>query len=229
MGYTPISTPVYLRAFAGCVGGLGGRSGQAIHPGDNAGLVLSAAAFAQELDQTWAVQGDGAPTEFALRLIEHSASAIWAGRSPLESVRAVLPESYAGMAAGIVAAVVAADEQLAASGISPSDIGGNVGASTFEVLPTTPTLTTLTTLVPGDHIVRVNVIVTEPFDGAPSLRVRANGLTFLNFGDATLTEGGQYMNVEELEVEVPDALMLDFSRGGATVGEAYVTYMIGRG
>lgn len=229
MPYSPISVPVYLRAFAGCVGGLGGRSGQAIRPEDNTGLVLSAAAFAQQLDQTWADSGDGPPTEFALRLIEHSSSAIWAGRSPLPSDRAVLPDSYVGMTAGIVAAVVAADQQLAASGISPADIGGNVTSANFELRASAPPFITLTTLAPGDHLVRVNIIVTTPFDGASSLRVRSNAMTFLDFGDADLTSIGQYMNVEELEVETPDVLVVDYVAGGATAGEVYITYMISRG
>jgi hypothetical protein len=228
VAYTPISTPVYLRAFAGCLSGLGSRAAARI-PESNQGLVLAADAYSRQIDMTWAAQGGGDPSQFALVCIESSSTAIWAGRSPLEASAAVMPSSYLGTAEAVVATVVAADAQLTALGIDPNQIGlGNTTSAGFLIGVATPMQQMLTTLSDGDLLIAASVIVLSPFDGTPSLRVRTNSKTLLDFPEVPLAVVGQYANTEQIVFEASDALILDFAPGGATTGHGFVTYVAGR-
>lgn len=188
----------------------------------------AASAFAQQIDQTWAAQGDGSETQFSLTLIQASSATAWTGRSPLEASVAGLPESYAGIAEGIVAAIVAADAQIVSSGIDPNQTGGNTTSSGFEIGPSTPLHTTLVQLEPDQILLRVGVLVLLPFDGLARLRLSTASNILLGVNDVPLNTVGQYANLEEIQIETPDALSLDFTPGGATVGHAYVTFLVGR-
>jgi len=233
MSYSPGSTPIYLRAFSGCLAGLGARAGRLTMPGDNTGLLQMAAAFAQQVDTAWAANGGGTPTKFALATIESSSASIWIGRSPLESAHAFLPLSYEGIATGIATAAIAADAQIIGAGIDPDDFGGssagggNVTAGGVSVTPSSP-VTQVVASMPADSVLfSVAVIVIAPFNGSPSVRLRTGVGTLLAPSEVPLGIVGQYAQDEEQQNTNPDVLMLDFSAGGATTGQAYVTFLVG--
>lgn len=130
MAYTPENVNVYLRAFVGCLAGLG-ASGHYLSdasPLDYTPQAQWADAFAQAIDTAW---GSSAPTNAELYAIQLVSAAVWIGRSPLEKTESGFYEAYESLALGIVALVQQGNAQIVAEGIDPNaGGGGSPGAGT---------------------------------------------------------------------------------------------------
>lgn len=220
MGYSPNNPAVYRAAFAGMLAGLGARLGLS-----GAGYVATmAAAFAQAVDEMW---GLPVPTGLDLDSLRATCAGVWAERSPLASTAATLPGAYAGVAADVTAVTRAGTAWVVAQGIDPGppvppDPPGNMIVDALGMTPDTPSTQTLAALNPSDVLLRAGVLVTVPFNGAPSFRLGASLEALLDQSLAQLGATGQYNSGAMIKIGTPDLLTLMFNPGGSTVGQALI-------
>jgi hypothetical protein len=126
--YAPNNICVYLKAYTGCLSGLGADGKQLLDPtiSDETNYALMADAYAQQFDTTW---GGASVTGYEEDAIEENSEAIWAGRSPLENSIASIPANYSGLVNGVIALVKAGLNQLTAEGINPNGCAPGSGPS----------------------------------------------------------------------------------------------------
>ena len=125
--YVPNNATVYLRAFDGALAGMA-ASGRVPASSDDTQYALMADAWAQAVDIAFGV---GVPTLFELQGLEDASQEIWSLRSPLTTPLATVAANYRGLAASVVALVVAGNAQVVAQGVNP-----NSGSSTLAVAGT---------------------------------------------------------------------------------------------
>ncbi len=135
MSYTPNSTPIYLRAAAGCMSGLGAGAATDTSPGDYTFYAQIADAFAQQVDTLWT----GTPTNFELETLEEVCEAIWESRSPPPSDVATKAGTYYQTAKAVIARVQQANTQVVSEGIDPNDTGGGSAGPPGPPGPAGPT------------------------------------------------------------------------------------------
>ncbi len=128
--YTPQNVDVYLRAFAGCMGGLTGANVTDQVPAIFSVPAKMADAYAQQLDTDWGVT---TPTQFELFTIQTVSEQIWATRSTLPASVAFQPTAYATVVSSVIARVEQANAQVVAEGIDPN-AGGGSGSSFYQTV-----------------------------------------------------------------------------------------------
>jgi hypothetical protein len=133
MAYTPLNVCVYLKAFAGCLAGLGAAGTYLTDPneGDYTWAARMADAYAQQFDTTW---GAVTPTNFEEDAIFGASASVWQTHSMLESHVAFIPNSYTGLCNGAIALVQEGNAQVVIEGVSPSGCsaaGGALGGAQF--------------------------------------------------------------------------------------------------
>jgi hypothetical protein len=115
--YTPHNPCVYLKAFVGCLAGLGSSGPFDSNPADFSGYARMADAYAQAFDAAW---GAAVPTDFEEALIQEASEAAWYAHSPLENGVAFTPGSYTTIAKSVIARVQEGNAQVVSEGIDPN-------------------------------------------------------------------------------------------------------------
>lgn len=122
--YKPHNTPLYLKAFAGFMGGITAPTTTETEPKNFALYAQMADAWAQKVDTVW---GKRKPTGVELDQILTTSEALWENRSPLPSPDSTDPDAYLTIAESIVARVHQGNAQVVSEGIDPNDTGGGGG------------------------------------------------------------------------------------------------------
>lgn len=125
MPYVPNNVNVFTAAYAGAIAGMGtsDRVPSDANAADYAGLALIAGAFAQAIDTSWGLR---ATTFLDVEALQVLAEAAWQDRAPQATSFNILASSWAGLAASLVAMVVAGEAYFTSQGISPPPVPGNV-------------------------------------------------------------------------------------------------------
>jgi len=126
MPYTPISTPVYLRALIGFMAGISAADVTDTQQSQVGSYAAMADAYAQEVDQTW---NSATVTATELGVIEDASGAVWKTRSVLPADQATRPGAYLQIAQSVVAKALQANAQVVAEGVDPNNTGGSSGGS----------------------------------------------------------------------------------------------------
>jgi hypothetical protein len=133
MSYTVINSQMFTAAFAGALAGMG-VSGRIITdsvPGDYAGLVAVAGAFAQSFDTVW--NSAAAVGTLEVSIAQEAAEGIWSGRSPNPAdTNALIASTWAAEAAALKALTIQSlSDYTANSYPNPSTGGGTKSAFGF--------------------------------------------------------------------------------------------------
>lgn len=129
MSYTPISTEVYVSAYAGALAGMA-VSGWIVNPtaGDYSQVSAIAGAFSEAFDEVW--NSAAALNNLQIRAIQTVCQNEFSGRGPgpLDNPNLLAASAWAVPAAACAALVLEGGDYLTSQGINPGTPGGG-GAS----------------------------------------------------------------------------------------------------
>jgi hypothetical protein len=212
--YTPLNTPVYLRAFAGFLSGITAAAKTDVNAGDYTLYAEMADAWAQQVDTSWGVS---APTLLELDGIDGGSEAVWENSSPPPSKAAVLAGTYLTTALAVIARVRQGNAQVVSEGIDPNGTGSPGTGTVTSVTGTLPiVITGGATVTPNVTIVPATDIATGSLSAADKTKLDA-----LAPGAAGGTSTILVANAAALTAVPAAALANDQPAAVATFGAAF--------